>query len=220
MPSSSSPEVSVAIVDDNLHDYKQAEDLVDPLRPRTWPRGKKWYLSGVMAMIALSVYIPHWRVLWMCRSVGTSMYLPATPQMEEEWDTTQTVLLLGITVYSCCYSIGPPIFAPISETVGRLPLYLLTWSLYTGNMFLVAFSQVSFAPIFGLTGQNVPMFLICRTISGLSGVGAYTIPGGTLSDLWTPAERGQSLSFFAATSLLGPCLGPVLGSLIVENIAW
>jgi hypothetical protein len=76
------------------------------------------------------------------RSLGSSMFFPAIPQMQAEWGCSQTTLLLGITVYSCCFSIGPPIFAPISETIGRRPIYLLNWIVYTGVMFPIAFSQV------------------------------------------------------------------------------
>src|SRR5277367_5626366 len=82
------------------------------------------------------------RVLTFPRSLGASMFFPAIPQMQAEWGCSQTTLLLGITVYSCCFSIGPPIFAPISETIGRRPIYLMNWIVYTGVMFPIAFAQV------------------------------------------------------------------------------
>lgn len=64
------------------------------------------------------------------------------------------------------------------------------------------------------------MFLVFRIISALSGAGAFSVVGGSLSDLWLPEERAPSMSFFAATTLIGPCFGPVLGSLIVANLNW
>jgi MFS family permease len=64
------------------------------------------------------------------------------------------------------------------------------------------------------------MFLVLRTMSGLAGAGAFAIVGGSLADLWTPKERAQAMSFFAATTLAGPCMGPVLGSLIVDHLHW
>lgn len=64
------------------------------------------------------------------------------------------------------------------------------------------------------------MFLCFRVFSGLGGAGAFAIVGGSLADLWSPAERAQAMSFFAATTLAGPCIGPVLGSLIVGHLSW
>ena len=64
------------------------------------------------------------------------------------------------------------------------------------------------------------MFLCFRVISGLSGAGAFAIVGGSLADLWIPEERASAMSFFAATTLAGPCMGPVLGGIIVEHLNW
>jgi MFS family permease len=64
------------------------------------------------------------------------------------------------------------------------------------------------------------MFLFFRIISALSGAGVFAIVGGSLSDLYVPEERAQAMSFFAATTLIGPCFGPVLGSLIADNLYW
>src|SRR5277367_165445 len=64
------------------------------------------------------------------------------------------------------------------------------------------------------------MFISFRVISALAGAGVFTIVGGSLSDLFIPEERAQSMSFFAATTVMGPCLGPVFGSLIADNLNW
>ena len=64
------------------------------------------------------------------------------------------------------------------------------------------------------------MFISFRVISALAGAGVFTIVGGTLSDLFIPEERSQSMSFFAATTIMGPCIGPVFGSLIADNFNW
>jgi MFS family permease len=62
--------------------------------------------------------------------------------MQSEWHANKTLVLAGITVYSCCFSIAPPIFAPISETIGRRPIYVFNCILFTATMFLVGFAQV------------------------------------------------------------------------------
>jgi MFS family permease len=144
------PNTSIAISDpekcDRLPEKLASDDAMaaDPLQPRTWRKSRKWYLSILLAMIQFSVYFPspqNSSVLMFPRSLGGSMFFPAIPQMQAEWGCSQTTLLLGITVYCCCFSIGPPIFAPISETIGRRPIYLLNWIVYTGVMFPIAFSQ-------------------------------------------------------------------------------
>lgn len=64
------------------------------------------------------------------------------------------------------------------------------------------------------------MFISFRVISALAGAGVFTIVGGSLSDLFIPEERATSMSFFAATVIMGPCIGPVFGSLIADNLNW
>jgi MFS family permease len=64
------------------------------------------------------------------------------------------------------------------------------------------------------------MFLCFRVIQGIAGAGVFAIIGGTLSDLWLPKERAHAMSCFAATTLIGPVIGPVFGSLIAARLQW
>lgn len=64
------------------------------------------------------------------------------------------------------------------------------------------------------------MFISFRVVSALAGAGVFMIVGGSLSDMFIPEEKAHSMSFFAATVIMGPCIGPVFGSLIADNLNW
>jgi|SRR5579862_9485917 len=86
-------------------------------------------------------------------SSNGSCFVPAIPQMQEEWHTNATLVLAGITTYSCCFSIGPPIFAPLSETIGRRPIYVFCCLTFTATIIPTSFAQVV-PPFLSLTRER------------------------------------------------------------------
>lgn len=116
--------------------------------------------------------------------------------------------LVGIFLIG--FGIGALISGPFSETVGRNPIYIATLVLYM--LFLIGA---------GLS-RNFGTLLVCRFISGMFGATPLVCAGGSLSDLWTPAERVYAFPMFACASFLGPLLGPAAGSWIGETgvLSW
>jgi multidrug resistance protein len=107
------------------------------------------------------------------------------------------------------FGCGALVSGPFSETVGRNPIYIITLALYM--LFILG---AALAPNLG--GQ-----LICRFLAGVFGATPLVCAGGSVSDLWTPAERVFAFPFFAVLSFVGPEMGPVVGGWVGEtNIGW
>lgn len=63
--------------------------------------------------------------------------------------------------------------------------------------------------------------LICRFLAGVFGATPLVCAGGSVSDLWTPAERVFAFPLFATLSFLGPEMGPVIGGWVGDTgINW
>lgn len=62
--------------------------------------------------------------------------------------------------------------------------------------------------------QNIGTLLAARAIAGIAASVPMTNVGGTLSDIWTPEQKGIPLAIFSAVIFVGPALGPLVGGFI------
>lgn len=96
------------------------------------------------------------------------------------------------------FVLGPLIWAPMSEVLGRRLLFLGTYVLFT------AFNGGVIA------SQNVWTLIILRFLAGTAGSSPLTNAGGTVSDVFNARERGLGIAVFASAPFLGPALGPIV----------
>ena len=57
-------------------------------------------------------------------------YAAAIGPMMDEWHVSETVLTVGITIFTCGFGIAPMFLAPFSEINGRRPVFVITGLLY------------------------------------------------------------------------------------------
>ncbi|KFY30305.1 hypothetical protein V493_02003 [Pseudogymnoascus sp. VKM F-4281 (FW-2241)] len=160
------------------------DGLDDIANPKNWSLGKRLFNTILPALFAFLI------------TFTTSTYVPGIPLVMVEFHVSQSVATLGLALYTFAIALGPLISAPLSELLGRKPVYLVTMGM------LLAF-------VGGAGGaQNLQTLLICRFLAGVFGSGAVAIGAGTVADLWDMATHGgpASLGF-----IMGPYLGPVLG---------
>lgn len=116
----------------------------------------------------------------------------------QTFNVSRTVATLPITLYALGLAFGPLFTAPLSEALGRRPIYIISTAL------LLAFTGGASA------AQNFAMLLICRFLAAFFGSAGVAIRAGTLADIWNgePAQ-GPAMILF----ILGPFLGPTLAPL-------
>jgi hypothetical protein len=68
--------------------------------------------------------------------------------------------------------------------------------------------------------QNVATLLILRFFAGTFGSSPLVNSGGTISDLFPPAQRGLALTIYCVAPFLGPILGPIVGGFVSESVGW
>lgn len=72
------------------------------------------------------------------------------------------------------FGVGPLVWAPISELMGRQPAFLLSYP------FFAIFNMAA-----ALT-PNVPSLLVFRFLAGTFGACPITNAGGQIGDMWRP----------------------------------
>ncbi len=103
------------------------------------------------------------------------------------FEQSQTVLILGLTVYVLGFAIGPLLWAPLSELYGRRIIFIVTFAPF------VVF-QIGCA-----TARNIETLILCRWFAGFFGSSPITNAGAIISDTFPASTRALALSLYVCT---------------------
>ncbi|KAF3281659.1 hypothetical protein TWF970_002213 [Orbilia oligospora] len=139
---------------------------------------------------------------------SSTVYLPALLPVQQELKITTTQVNLSLTTYLIFQAIAPTLSGELSDTLGRRPVYLLTFIVYVGACAGLAVQK------------SLAALLILRMLQSSGNSGTVAIAFGTLADFTTPAERGSYMGFMNSFPLSSPALGPVIGGAIAKSAGW
>ncbi|KAA1468797.1 MFS general substrate transporter [Dentipellis sp. KUC8613] len=169
----------------------------DPLNPKMWSSLYRWYLTVVSGLLVLNA------------TFASSAPSGVIPQMMEQFDMGTEVATLTISLFTAGYCIGPIFWGPLSEQVGRRPVFLVTFFVYTGFQVGCALSK------------NTASILVFRFLGGAFAAAPLTNSGAVLGDIWDAKTRGRAMVIFAVTPFAGPALGPtVAGWISTAGVTW
>lgn len=116
----------------------------------------------------------------------------APAQLVEEFDITTTQAILPLSMYTFALGLGPVVGGPLSETLGRYPVFL--YGLVGGTLFtLGAGFTHSFAGL-----------CILRFLAGFCFAPSLAVSTGTINEMYKPAQRGLPSTMFILMPFLGP----------------
>ncbi|KAK2040175.1 major facilitator superfamily transporter [Colletotrichum somersetense] len=168
----------------------------DPHNPMNWPARQK---IKQIVMLSLAAFTA---------SFGTSIISPARHQLMEEFGVTATQAVVPLSMYVFALGLGPVVGGPLSETVGRYPIYLL--SLPLGGLFTLGVGLChSFAGV-----------CVLRFLAGFCLSPSLAIGSGTINETYRPSDRALPTTTYILMPFLGPGLGPVIGSFVVNRKGW
>ncbi|KAK5695953.1 hypothetical protein LTR97_008373 [Elasticomyces elasticus] len=173
--------------------YEGSDDPNDPHNWSNWQRIPCTFLiAGIGCVVGLA------------SAIDSS----ALPQAAQEFGVSEVVESCATGLFLVGFGAGALFAGPISETVGRNPVYIVTLAIY---MCFVLGSALA---------PNIWTQLIMRFLAGLFGSTPLTCAGGSISDLWSPLERVYAFPVFANAAFTGPLLGPIMGGYIVQYLGW
>ncbi|KAI4151229.1 MAG: hypothetical protein LQ340_003614 [Diploschistes diacapsis] len=168
----------------------------DPRNPMLFFKLKRWFIAVVLGIATLAV------------SFSSSAYSGGVQQVIEQFQCTEQVATLGISLFVLGFAIGPLLWAPMSELYGRQVLYFGTYGVLT------AFNAAAAG------SQNMQTLLILRFFAGAFGSSPLTNAGGVIADMFPANERGLAMALFSMAPFMGPALGPIVGGFVGESIGW
>ena len=181
-------------VDPNIVDWEGDDD---PEKPINWPNRTKW--RNVFTISALTLLTPF----------GSTMFAPAVPETMKTFHSDNVDLSsFVVSVFVLGYAFGPLVIAPMSELYGRL------WVYHINTILFILFN------IACALSTSLSMEITFRFLAGFSGVTPLTIGAGTISDMFKQEQRGRVMAIWTFPVLIGPTLGPVVGSYLSEAAGW
>lgn len=168
----------------------------DPNDPHCWPLSKRIPATLLVASIGC--------VVGLASAIDSS----AVAYASKEFHVSEVVESMATGLFLIGFGVGSLFAGPISETVGRNPVYIVTLVLYM--IFIMA---SALAP-------NIGAQLVFRFLAGFFGSTPLTCAGGSISDMWDSVERIYMFPVFANAAFTGPLLGPVIGGYTVQYLDW
>ncbi|KAK7425352.1 hypothetical protein QQZ08_008138 [Neonectria magnoliae] len=142
-------------------------------------------------------------------NLGSSMPSGALDAMSDQFGVTnRTHLVMLNSLYMVGYVLGPLLFAPLSEYIGRRPVLIGTFLGYI--VFILACSA---APTYGV-------LLLFRLLCGVNAAAPTSVIGGLYADIIDdPSVRGNALAFYMTVTTMGPALGPIISG-FSSSMGW
>ncbi|KAH7010919.1 major facilitator superfamily domain-containing protein [Macrophomina phaseolina] len=169
----------------------------DPHNPQNFSYARKLFVTAI------------WVAGNLVTCIASSIFSSGSSFISKEFDVSSTVTTLGISLFLLGYTVGPPVWGPLSERFGR------KWPMLSGMaLFTVFCLPVALA-------KNIQTALIGRFFCGMFGAAPLSIAGGGLVDIWNPVQRGVALAACIGTIFGSPILAPLMGNFIAASyLGW
>ncbi|KAB8229569.1 MFS transporter [Aspergillus alliaceus] len=168
----------------------------DSQNPRLWPL---WYKGLTVMTMSLGATVV---------SLFSTLYTSGIPGLQEEFHISKIVALLGITTYLLGMATGSIIFAPLSEVVGRRPVYIVSMTIFLSLILPSALAS------------NIRSILVSRFFGGFFGSAMMSNSPASVNDIVSDKHRALAFGFWSIGPTNGPVYGPIIGGFIFEYLGW
>jgi len=183
-------------VEEKRDSYINWDGPDDPDHPQNWSFWWKVYATLALAIMNLVT------------TIASSIFGSGSALLVKEFNVTKEVTVLGTTLFLLGFTLGPLVWGPLSEKIGRkIPM-------------LAGVGVASIFSIMVAMGQNYATLMLGRFFSGCFGVAPIAVLGA-VTDNWSAVDRGVALSAAIGMVFSGPIIGPIVGDFICASyLGW
>ncbi|KAI0490098.1 major facilitator superfamily domain-containing protein [Xylaria cf. heliscus] len=173
-------------------------DEDDGFNPKRWPTTTRLGSTFLVCSVAFFA------------TAASSIDSAIIGRAAAEFGVSHVVESLATGLFLIGFGTGALLASPLSELVGRQPVYLVSLLIFEAWTVGSALSP------------NIAAQLIFRFLMGISSSAPLTVAGGSISDMWSPLERTFAFPFYAIPGFGSAVLGPVVGTWIGNgpNLTW
>lgn len=142
--------------------------------------------------------------------VGSSIYTPAQPYVQEQFHKSTIEGTLGLALYVLGYGVGCLLFSPLSEipAIGRNPPYAIS-----GFLFVILCIPTSLV-------ENYAGLMVLRFLLGFMGSPCLATAAASLGDVWSPAQMPFAIAAWSLVASASPAVGPMLSAYAIQALNW
>ncbi|KAM0717083.1 hypothetical protein Q7P37_006935 [Cladosporium fusiforme] len=168
----------------------------DPDNPRNFSRTTRIYSTVAVTILAFVT------------TLAASIYSPGIDFVSTEFNVSQSVAVLPMSLYNLGLAAGPLLGSPLSETYGRKIVLIVTTP---GFMVFTIGAAVA---------GDVVSLNVCRFFAGMCAAPAVGNASASICDYTSGAKRAISMAFYYAVPTFGSSLGPLVGGFVVQARGW
>lgn len=140
--------------------------------------------------------------------LSIDMYLPALPQMAQDFQVSTQQVANSLPAYFLGLAIGQLIYGPVSDRIGRKK------PLYFG---LVLYTLASFLCVFA---DNEWSLIAARVLQALGGCVGVVIARAAIRDRLSMQASAQAFASMMIVMTIAPVVAPTLGAWILSVFEW
>lgn len=140
--------------------------------------------------------------------ISPSIYNPVIDDVKQDLHASDAQIGLSLSLFILFQGGVPVIWASIGEIIGRKPVYIASFILYTA------------ATAIGSRSPNMPVLIGMRIVVACGSSAVLSAGAGSLADMYEVKERGRKMGLFYAMPMLGPSLGSLIGGALGNAWGW
>lgn len=140
--------------------------------------------------------------------ISPSIYNPVIDDVKTDLHASDAQIGLSLSLFILFQGGVPVIWASIGEIIGRKPVYIASFILYTA------------ATAIGSRSPNMPVLIGMRIVVACGSSAVLSAGAGSLADMYEVKERGRKMGLFYAMPMLGPSLGSLIGGALGNAWGW
>ena len=136
-----------------------------------------------------------------------TMVIPALPTIENDFSISTTLAGWITSAYMIVAAATSPLMGKLADTYGKKKMYVIAIIFYIVAVFIAGFSP------------NIWVLIGARAVQGV-GFSMFPIAIAIVTDLFPKEKVAFAQAILSATIGIGPALGLLIGSYVVEDLGW
>jgi MFS transporter, DHA1 family, multidrug resistance protein len=141
-------------------------------------------------------------------SFATDMGLPVLDQTAGALGVSAATAAYTLSVFILGFALGPLLFGPVSDRLGRRPVLLAGCAAFAGFGVVAAFAR------------SIEALLLCRLLMGMGAGTVQVLVLAMVRDLYTGREARTKQSYVNLAGGVAPIIAPTLGVAVAAAGGW
>lgn len=139
---------------------------------------------------------------------ATQILLPAVPVIRQDFDVSDDIAQLTLSLSMAAIAIGTLTYGPLSDKFGRRPIILLGLFICAAGSLLCAFAG------------TIELLVIGRFVQAFGAAVGLVLARAIIRDIYSPAESARVIATLVMVMVVIPMFSPAVGGELLIRYGW